>query len=245
MPVGGGSVISYQPLADALAAEIGVLAVSLPGHELGAEPETRPLDDVAEECVRELLDGTDGPLSVYGHSAGVALAVELTRRLEAAGRPVTMLFLAASYPFYEGGFVARALNRRRENPAALRVEVRELRSADGLDAPDDLDFVARAASDDLAAGRHYFSERWARDTTPPLAAPITFIAGTDDPAMRRFKRRYREWERFGSGVRLATVPSGGHYFHQRQPGVLARILKRSLSDVDSLDERRAVAWSDR
>jgi hypothetical protein len=46
-------------------------------------------------------------------------------------------------------------------------------------------------------------------------------------------------------VRLATIPSGGHYFHQRQPDVLARTLKQSLSDVDGLHGRRAVAWSDR
>jgi pimeloyl-ACP methyl ester carboxylesterase len=63
---------------------------------------------------------------------------------------------------------------------------------------------------------------------PALSAPITFIAGTEDPLTPRYERRYRAWERFGAGVELVTVP-GGHYFHRQQPEIVAKILDERCS----------------
>lgn len=232
VPFGGGSSISYQPLADALASRIALLAVALPGHEPGGDPGLRPLEDVAQECADAALESVDGPLSVYGHSTGVALAVEVARRLESAGRTVERLFVAASYPFYDHGSVGRAILRRRESADALLPMLRDLQSVNGVDrvvGDDELRFVARAASHDLATGRRYFSERWSRDKgRASLAVPITFVAGTNDPATPRFERRYRVWERFGSAVDLETLPLAGHYFHQQQPEALAKVIERLL-----------------
>lgn len=242
VPFGGGSAISYQPLARALPPEVALLAVSLPGHELGGEPGLRPMDDVAQECAEAVLKLADGPISVYGHCVGVALAVELVRRLEAADRKVDRLFLAGSYPFYAPGRVGRALagvgllsevagrpQRRRKGRAADLAEMRFLQSLGGFGGlvdDDELAFVMRAFRHDLAIARRYFSEHWSRRAgTPTLAAPITFIAGTDDPMTRRYKRRYRVWERFGPAVELATVPGGGHYFHQHLPEILTGIIE--------------------
>ena len=75
VPFGGGSAIGYQPLAAALPADLALLALALPGHELGGEPELRPLEEMARECADAALATTDGPISVYGHCAGVGLAV--------------------------------------------------------------------------------------------------------------------------------------------------------------------------
>ncbi|MFD5843281.1 alpha/beta fold hydrolase [Streptomyces chartreusis] len=234
IPFGGGSAVSYQPLGAALPPDFTLLAASLPGHEPGGSGELRPLEDVAQECADAVLATTEGPVAVYGHSAGVALAVETARRLETAGRTVERLFVAASFPFYEGGSLSRALNQRRENADALALELRGLqttRRAGAALSEEDLAFVTRAASHDISTGRRYFSERWARNSsTPPLAAPITFVVGTNDPATVRFQQRLDAWERFGSSVDLATVPLGEHYFHQQQPETLAKIIERSLAE---------------
>jgi amino acid adenylation domain-containing protein len=249
VPFGGGSAITYQQMARALSSDLALLAVSLPGHELGGETELRPLDEVAQECAASVIKLTDGPISVYGHCAGVAMAVELVRRLEAANRPVERLFLAAAYPFYEPGPVSRTFQRvlaalvkleildvsaisvgttRNDRPRADQAEMRYLRSIGGFDARLDdkeLAFVMRAFRHDVKTGSRYFSERWSRDGgTAPLAAPITFIAGTEDPLTPRYPRRYRAWERFGAGVELLTVP-GGHYFHQQLPKTVTEILE--------------------
>ncbi|MFF4832696.1 amino acid adenylation domain-containing protein [Streptomyces sp. NPDC001315] len=225
VPFGGGSAISYRPLAGAIDPGLALLAVSLPGHELGGDPELRPLEETAQDIADEVLKTVDGPVSVYGHCVGVALAVEVVRRLETAGRTVERLILGASYPFYD----SRLPRRRREGPAADQAEMRYLQSLGGFGGvveDDELAFVMRAFRHDASAARRYFTERWPRrGDTEPLAAPITVVIGTDDPETPRHERRHRAWERFGSSVGLATVPGGGHYFVQQQPEVLAGIIE--------------------
>ncbi len=250
VPFGGGSTITYQPLARALSPGLALFAVSVPGHELGGESGLRPLEDVAAECAKEVLRLPDGPVSVYGHCAGVAVAVELVRRLEAAGRPVERLFVAGSYPFYEMGRTGRVLQRTlaalirggilqvsastvgmtvgKRSAAVDQAEMRYLKSIGGFSGTvddDELVFMMRAFRHDVSEGSRYFSEHWPRrDGPPPLAAPITFIAGTDDPLTPHWKRRYRAWARFGTEVELLTVPDGRHYFHQHQPEAVSEIL---------------------
>jgi amino acid adenylation domain-containing protein len=250
VPFGGGSAITYLPLARTLSPEIALLAASLPGHELGGDPELHSLEDVAQECAEAVLSIASGPISVYGHCAGVALAVEVVQRLEAAHQPVDRLFLAASYPFYEPGPVGRTLQRGLAaligarvlkvsastvgttgsgRPAVDKAEMRYLQSIGGFDGvvdDDELGFMMRAFRHDVTTASRYFSQRWpAGDGVPPLATPITFIAGTDDPLTPRYERRYHAWERFGAGVELVTVPGGRHYFHQHQPEIVAKILE--------------------
>ena len=242
VPFGGGSAISYQPLARALPAGTDLYAVALPGHEIDGEPDLRPLEEVAQECADAVLELPGGALSVYGHCAGVALAVEVVRRLEAAGRAVDRLFLGASYPFYQPTALGRAMRRLRRTsrsprrrwapcpgPAADRAEMRYLQSIGGFAGVADDDVLAavmRAFRHDVAEASRYFSAYWSRrGGTPPLATPITFIAGTEDPLTPRYQRRVRLWQRVSRSVELAIVPGGGHYFHQHQPEILAKIIE--------------------
>jgi surfactin synthase thioesterase subunit len=208
VPFGGGSVVSYQPLAAALSPRFALYAVALPGHEPGDDSQLRPVEDVARECAREILESIPGPVSVYGHSTGVAVAVELTRLLEAAGRRVDRLFVAASYPFYGRGWADAMVARGVESDQVVRA----------------------AAAHDLTAGRRYFSRQWPRrGTAAPLAAPITFIAGAEDSATRGYERDYRRWEGFGSALRVECVPHAGHYFHQQEPTALATIIASAVN----------------
>jgi len=254
VPFGGGSAIAYRPLAGALSADTELLAVSMPGHELGGEPDLHPLEEVARQCAEAVLDGCDGHVSVYGHCVGVALAVEIVRRLESAGRKVERLFVGGSLPYYRPGVFGRSLQRglgvlasrrilrisevtvgttSRDSPAANRAEMRYLRSIGGF--ADDIDsealtFVMRAFRHDVAEGGRYFVEHWSPgDDTPALETPITFIAGTDDPLTPLWDRTAKQWRRFSQSVNLAAVPGGKHYFVQHQPETLATIIERVLA----------------
>lgn len=248
VPFGGGGAISYQPLARELPPEVALLAVSPPGHDIGGDLELRPLEEVAAQTVEAVLATADGPVSVYGHCAGVALAVEIVRLLEEAGRPVQHLILGGSFPYYDFTPFGRALMRvfsvasagrvtastvgntpRREGVAADKAEMRYLQSIGGFDGVVDdeaLGLVMRAFRHDVAEGRRYFSQRWARGGTGHLAAPITFVAGTEDPLTPRYGKRSRMWERFSRSVELEVVEGGGHYFHQQMPCVLATIVEK-------------------
>jgi amino acid adenylation domain-containing protein len=257
VPFGGGSAISFQALARALPPGIGLFAVSLPGHELGGDDDLRAPEEVAEETTAEVLKIADGPISVYAHCVGVAPAIELVRRIEAAGRRVDRLFLAGSYPFYEPGRFGRAFQRclaalvrlrmlrvsaltvgmaRGGRSAVDRAEARYLRSIGGFSGvmdDDELAFIMRAFRHDVNGGARYFTEHWPRqEEVPPLAAPITFIAGTEDPLTPRYERQYRLWERFGAEVELVTVAGGNHYFHQHRPEVVAKILGERCSAAE-------------
>jgi len=262
VPFGGGSAIAYRALAGRLSAEVSLLAVTLPGHEPGSQVPLEPVREVAEQCADAVLALPPGPVAVYGHCAGVALAVEVVRRVEAAGRSVERLFLGASYPFYEPRWFGRTTQRvlaALVHSGWLRVgartvgttrvgvaeadgaEVRYLRAIGGFgtDVDDEtIAFVMRAFRHDVAEGGRYFAEVWTRGTEPwlaepseprtPLSAPITFIAGTDDPLTAGYQRGVRLWDRFSTSVDLAVIPEGSHYFLQNQPEALAAVIERSL-----------------
>ncbi len=261
VPFGGGSAITYQPLSRALPANVALLAVSPPGHEIGGDTELRPLEEVAQEAADAVLATVDGPVSVYGHCAGVGLAVELVRRLEAAGRPVERLFLGGSYPFYEPGPFGRMLQKtltglvnkgllrvsaltigttERGGPEMDQAEMLYLKSIGGFAGDigdEELAFIMRAFRHDVASAARYFTERWpGRGERTPLAAPITVLAGTADPLTPRPERRYRSWRRFATDVELVTVPGGGHYFHQDQPCVVAAAIEARCADRWPVDQ---------
>jgi surfactin synthase thioesterase subunit len=111
--------------------------------------------------------------------------------------------------------------------------MRYLRSIGGFASDIDSDvlaFVMRVFRHDVAEGGRYFAENWSPGTdTPPLATPITFIAGTDDPLTLLWDRQAKLWLRFSRSVDLAAVPGGKHYFVQHQPGTLAMIIERVLT----------------
>ncbi|MGH3682614.1 MAG: amino acid adenylation domain-containing protein, partial [Natronosporangium sp.] len=92
IPYGGGSAAAFQPLATAFAATapgVAVLAAELPGHDSARPDEPlRPLPELVDVLAAELAGQTTGPIVLYGHCVGTALAIALARRLEAAGATV-------------------------------------------------------------------------------------------------------------------------------------------------------------
>lgn len=249
VPFGGGSAISYQPLSAALPPEMALLAVATPGHEFGGDTDLRPLEDVAREATTAIIETVDGPHSVYGHCAGVGLAVEIVRQLEDAGHTVERLFLGGSYPFYQPGRFGRLMQRwlaamvRRgmlavsarsvgssatRTPATDRADMAYLKSIGGFQgdlSDDELAFFMRAFRHDADEAARYFSGRWrTHEATTPLTVPITVLAGTADPLTPTPERRYRSWRRFAADVELVTIAGAGHYFHQERPEAVADAL---------------------
>nr|BFE78407.1 hypothetical protein GCM10020093_010080 [Planobispora longispora] len=113
VPYGGGSAVVYQPLADALPEGYRLFSLAVPGHDVGLAEDPLPFDELAARCVAEVLERVTGPVVVYGHSSvGSALAVEVARLLEAAGRIPEAVYIGAAFPFARPrGRVMNALSR--------------------------------------------------------------------------------------------------------------------------------------
>lgn len=95
-PHAGGSPTYYVPFAKAFTTDIKRIAVQYPGkggtHDLTS---FRSIPDLADRVMKLLPTATDGPVAFFGHSMGALVAFEVARRYEAAGNPISALFVSA------------------------------------------------------------------------------------------------------------------------------------------------------
>ena len=96
-PHAGGSPAYYVPFAKAFTADVRRVAVRYPGkggtHDLAS---FRSIPDLADRVMTLLPAPTDGTVAFFGHSMGALVAFEVARRYEAAGNPISALFVSAS-----------------------------------------------------------------------------------------------------------------------------------------------------
>jgi amino acid adenylation domain-containing protein len=233
VPYGGGSAVVYQPLADQLPAGCSLYALAIPGHDPGLTEVPQPLEEVARRCVAEILERVDGPLVLYGHcGVGGALAADLARRLEAAGRPLDAVYLGGIFPFARprGRLMARLTRvAGLEWLRGDRVHANWLQSM-GADVAD-LDPEARRQTirnlrRDTRAAEEYFTERM-EERLAPLAAPAISVVGERDPGTEFYRERYREWHFLAASTALVVLDEAGHYFLKYRAAELAEIVTRT------------------
>ncbi|WP_222870843.1 non-ribosomal peptide synthetase/type I polyketide synthase, partial [Micromonospora sp. MP36] len=231
VPFGGGSAITFQPLADALPPGVSLYALERPGHDLNRPDE--PLldtDELVDRCVAEVLDGIEGPVAVYGHCVGGATAVELGRRLEAAGVELTGVVIGAHFPaprlpgrvfsWLRRWFPMERWTSKRRTLEALRAMGFFTEVFD----ENEKDFVMRVVLADSAAGEDYYTDVYATGLPRKLAAPLVCVVGSGDRATELYQERYLEWEFFSDRVSLEVIEGAGHYFAKHQPAELAKII---------------------
>ncbi|WP_452299632.1 amino acid adenylation domain-containing protein [Microtetraspora fusca] len=246
VPYGGGSAAVYRPLAEALPEGVEVLALELPGHDPARpDEEPQPVEEVVERCVAELAARENGPIAVYGHCVGTALATALALRLEDTGVAVTGVFLGGSFPTARlPGKLSAWFNRRLPADRWLsdRAYRDVLRAMGGL--PEDLEGPAvetavKALRHDARQAQAWFTRRLAEPESPRLRAPVLVVIGGSDRATELYEERYREWTAFADRVELAVIPNAGHYFLRHQPDQLGDHLTEALRRWTDPDERPA------
>ncbi|QLQ34971.1 non-ribosomal peptide synthetase/type I polyketide synthase [Micromonospora robiginosa] len=231
VPFGGGSAITFQPLADALPPGVSLYALERPGHDLNRPDEPMlDLDELVDRCVAEVVGQITGPVAVYGHCVGGAEAVELARRLEAAGVEVTGVVIGAHFPAPRlPGRVFGWLRRwfPVERWASKRRTLESLRAmgffTEVFDAAEK-DFVMRVVLADSARGEDYYTDVYAAGLPAKLSAPLVCVVGGGDRATELYQERYLEWEFFADRVSLEVIEGAGHYFAKHQPAELAAII---------------------
>ncbi len=231
VPYGGGSAIVYRPLAEALPAGISLYALQIPGHDFSrADEATRPIEAVARECAAEIQRDIPGPVAVYGHCVGAALALAVARSLEEAGVTLTGVYLAGAFPtprmpgklfeWWNKIFPAEMRQSNRRLYEGLRV----LGGFSETMAEEEIQFAVNSMRHDMREAEDFYTEA---DQTPAAAqikAPILCVVGEGDRTTELYQERYRNWETYSSKVELAVIPKAGHYFLKHQSAELARVI---------------------
>ncbi|HVH78532.1 MAG TPA: alpha/beta fold hydrolase [Stellaceae bacterium] len=101
LPGAAGSILQIAPLASAMTVSAPVYAIKPRGMEQGETP-CEDLAEMAEHAVGVIAKvRPQGPYLIVGYSAGGLVALEVARRLSAAGHSVPLLVLLDTYPSRE------------------------------------------------------------------------------------------------------------------------------------------------
>jgi amino acid adenylation domain-containing protein len=225
VPYGGGNAVAYQPLADCLGAEVEVLAVNLPGHDLADSTPLQPIAEVADRVTAELLAHEPMRTAIYAQCAGCATADRLVRACVRAGLDIDMVFMGAALP--DPDPVASMELVRGADDDLLLGHMRGLGGFNGALDDSDIVRIVRIVRHDLdQMVRMYLQDI---DQQPErLAVPVHCVVGANDPATDGYEARYREWERVGTPVSLTVMPDGDHYFCATDPAGLADHIRAKL-----------------
>ena len=232
VPFGGASAIVFQPLAQVLPQYYALYSVQIPGHDFACRGEPlQPMPHVAQQCAAEIRQTITGPVALYGHCVGGAMAVEIARLLEEVGADVKGVFLGGTFPspripgkLFE--WISRG-RRRRSNRGTFDF-LRMLGGfSEGLD-PAEQDFMIAGLRHDVQEVEDYYTEAYAAPKETRLNAPIVSVVGEMDRVAEFYEERHQEWTFFSKSVDLATIPLAGHYFLKHQANELAQIIDNKL-----------------
>lgn len=238
VPYGGGSPVTFAPLARAMPDGVAVHGVDLPGHDTARRDETpRPLLEVAADLVPQ-IQALGGEVVLYGHCLGGALAAETALQLEAAGTRVLGVveagtFPAARLPGRLAGLIDRILpTDRLLSDRAYHDMLRSLGGFTDVVDPADRSFLIRALRHDAREAEGYYTERYseieAGRSVAHLQAPLLCVVGDRDRATELYQERFAEWTDFSDDVELAVIDRAGHYFLKHQADELAGVLHRTI-----------------
>lgn len=240
VPYGGGSAISYQPMAYSLPEDYALYAVEIPGHDFQRPDELlEPIPDVARKCVQEILEKTQGKVILYGHCLGASLALEIAHVLEESGVELAGVFLAGSLPLSRPpgklfDLVAKVFPRDRWG-SRLRYEelMVSLGAFASMDDTKQFDFIIRNMRHDARESEDYITSVFLDKSYEKLRSPILCIIGERDRATELFQERHRGWKKFGEKVELAIIPKAGHFF-----------LKNMADKVTNVVDNQVRVWNE-
>ncbi|MET3212237.1 UNVERIFIED_CONTAM: amino acid adenylation domain-containing protein/non-ribosomal peptide synthase protein (TIGR01720 family), partial [Paenibacillus sp. PvR008] len=222
VPYGGGSSMSYRKLADQMKLEDGpsLLAVELP------EPSVAPglsVWEAARQCAGQLPVETSGPVVVYGHCAGSAIAIEIVQLLEERGITVEALWI--------GGSLLMPDETEPENVDDQTVYqfMKDIRFQFEMTFEEAGYLIKRFRRDGVISGE-YFNKTLQDEARRRIKAPLYCAIGEDDWITAEYLSQYGNWKLFADQVELRVIPGAGHYFNETHAEALAAFLSRSRSE---------------
>ncbi|MFD8023469.1 thioesterase II family protein [Streptomyces lavendulae] len=229
VPHGGGGPSSFARWVPALAPDVEVCLVHLPGREgrLREEPLT-DLRLIAARLAEAMAPLLDLPYAFFGHSMGAIIAYETALLLD---EPPRHLFASASPPPH----------RVEEEPPFAHLPDAEFlaavrRSYDGIpDAvwndPELMGLMLPSLRADFAA---YETYRWR--PTGPLGCPVTALGGKDDPLVPG--ETLTDWSQLTSGDCRTEMFEGGHFYLNEARPRLQELVREALGTTDPAPKGR-------
>ncbi len=235
VPYGGGSAITFQPLARELPDNFNLLAVELPGHDFSRPDQPlASLDAVAARCAEEIKEKAEGDLYLYGHCLGGAMILRIGMLLEQANVQVKGVFMAGTFPTARLPFRIMEWWHKlfpREKWTSDKFARDMLRAFGGFDdevSPEEEKFILRNMRHDAREAEDFYTALYRMEERPKLQAPIACIVGEADRMTEFYEERHLEWKDFCEEVNLHVVDNAGHYFHKHQTDYLSRILSNQI-----------------
>lgn len=223
-PYAGGSAVGFLAWQAALAPEIEVCAMQLPGRGPRlAEPPIDRFPELIRQLVPVIHAHADLPFAFFGHSLGGLVAFELTRTLRRRKLALPQhLFVSATNP---PDWRATVRRWHELDDAGLIAALRDLNGTptSALQNPElmALTLPALRADFGLLADYRYQAEA-------PLALPLTVLAGREDSHV--FAPGLTDWqEETAATFRLCQFP-GDHFFLHAQSEPITRLIKAALLD---------------
>ena len=240
-PYGAGHGVHFRALAAAIRERderVAVLAVDLPGHEASSSPgELFPVGDIARLVVQELVRRESGPVVLWGHCIGSALAVAVGDELTRIGAPPQHIFLAGKILYTD-----EEMRESIEHVSAMTYDdiVGWLRTESGFSGAEDLgpdyaETLVRTFRHDSTSANEFLIARAATDDR--LSVPTTCVLVEDDPITTGMEDRAADWERICADVSVEVLEvGGGHYFATSRPDAVADVVvgvTRGIGTVSS------------
>ncbi|MEV2250870.1 alpha/beta fold hydrolase [Streptomyces sp. NPDC050147] len=213
VPPAGTGAAMFRPWATALAPDIEVIAVRLPGREtrFGEQPATH-VDDLVPELLDGLRPWLKAPHAWFGHSMGALVAFEACRMSLRTGLAVPSRLHVACHPGPQ--LVERRFAGVGPSDDDLMAYLRDVGGVpeEIRQSPAFAAFLPmlRADFDVLRTYRHR--------PGPPLDLPISVYGGASDDGVDA--RELAAWgEHSSTGCEVRMLP-GGHFFPREDPGRL-------------------------
>ena len=232
IPYAGAGPSALRAWTKSFDRSIDVAVLELPGRDRSWRlPACRSISEIVQAAAPAVLELTDRPYVVFGHSLGALLAFELVRELRRLGAsPPQHLFASA--------FRAPHLPSRLPPPCGLDDEafVREIRRRyDGipelvLREPELMAMLLPRLRADFEALEGY---QYRPDA--PLQCPITTFGGRDDATVDFSD--LNAWAQHTDGPFALREWPGGHMFLHASAREMADVIAAALVDVPAVLRR--------